>query len=79
MMIASGMVRMAVSNQFRKESKMKTNLSKYVTIFVALTIAGVGMVVFGQGSAENAVRTVLPLLGTAMFAAGLTYFLVKVG
>jgi hypothetical protein len=58
---------------------MKTNLSRFVTIFVALTIAGVCLVVFGQGAAESAVRTVLPLLGTAMFAAGLTYFLVKVG
>jgi hypothetical protein len=58
---------------------MKTNLSRTITIFVALTIAGVCLVVFGQGAAESAVRTVLPLLGTAIFAAGLTYFLVKLG
>jgi hypothetical protein len=58
---------------------MKTNLSKAITIFVALTIAGVCLVVFGQGAAESAVRTVLPLLGTGIFTAGLTYFLVKLG
>lgn len=37
------------------------------------------MVVFGQGAANRVVATVLPLLGTAIFAAGLTYFLVKAG
>jgi hypothetical protein len=58
---------------------MKTNLSKTIIIFIALTIAGVCMVVFGQEAAQSAVRTVLPLLGTAIFTAGLTYFLVKLG
>ena len=58
---------------------MKTNLSRTIIIFVALTIAGVCLVVFGQGAAQSAVRTVLPLLGTAIFASGLTYFLVKLG
>ena len=58
---------------------MKTNLSKTIAIFVALTIAGVCMVVFGQDAAQAAVRNVLPLVGTGIFAAGLTYFLVKVG
>jgi drug/metabolite transporter (DMT)-like permease len=58
---------------------MKTNLSKTVTIFIVLTIAGVCLVVFGQGASNEAVRTVLPLLGTAIFASGLTYFLVKAG
>jgi drug/metabolite transporter (DMT)-like permease len=58
---------------------MKTNLSKTIIIFVALTIAGVCLVVFGQEAADSAVRTVLPLLGTALFTGGLTYFLVKLG
>ena len=58
---------------------MKTNLSKTVAIFIALTIAGVCLVVFGQAASENAVRTVLPLLGTSIFASGLTYFLIKIG
>jgi drug/metabolite transporter (DMT)-like permease len=57
--------------------KMKTNLSKIVTIFVVLTIAGVCLVVFGQGASESAVRTVLPLLGAAIFGAGLTFFLLR--
>jgi hypothetical protein len=58
---------------------MKTNLSKTIIIFIALTIAGVCLIVFGQGAAQSAVRTVLPLVGTAIFTAGLTYFLVKLG
>jgi hypothetical protein len=58
---------------------MKTNLSKPLAIFVALTIAGICLVVFGQGAAESTVRTTLPLVGTAMFAAGMTEFLVKAG
>jgi hypothetical protein len=58
---------------------MKTNLSKTIAIFVALTIAGVCLVVFGQAAADSAVRAVLPLLGAGIFAAGLTFFLVKVG
>jgi hypothetical protein len=58
---------------------MKTNLTKSIMIFIALTIAGVCLVVFGQGAADNAVRTTLPLLGAAIFAAGTTYFLVKLG
>jgi hypothetical protein len=55
---------------------MKT---KTIIIFAALAIAGVCLVVFGQGAADSAVRTVLPLLGTGIFAAALTYFLVKIG
>jgi drug/metabolite transporter (DMT)-like permease len=58
---------------------MKTNLSKTIVIFIALTIAGVCLMVFGQGAANSVVAAVLPLLGTAIFAAGLTYFLVKIG
>jgi drug/metabolite transporter (DMT)-like permease len=58
---------------------MKTSVSKTIVIFVALIIAGVCLVVFGQGAADNAVRTVLPLLGAGIFTAALAYFLVKVG
>jgi hypothetical protein len=56
---------------------MKTNFSKTLAIFIALTIAGICLVVFGQGAADNAVRATLPLTGIALFAAGLTNFLVK--
>jgi drug/metabolite transporter (DMT)-like permease len=58
---------------------MKTTLTKTIIIFIALTIAGVCLVVFGQDAADSAVRTVLPLLGAGMFTAGLTYLLVKLG
>ncbi len=58
---------------------MKTDLYKTIIIFAALAIAGIGMVVIGQGADESEVRTVLPLVGAAMFASGLTYFLVKAG
>ena len=58
---------------------MNPNLSKTIILFIALTIAGVCLVVIGQGAESSTVRTVLPLLGAAVFTAGLTYFLVKVG
>ncbi len=58
---------------------MKTTLSKLIAIFVALTIVGVSLIVFGQGAAQSELRSVLPLVGAAIFAAGLTYFLVKAG
>ena len=58
---------------------MKANLTKMVIIFIALTIAGVCLIVFGQGAASPAVSAVLPLVGTAIFASGMTYFMVKAG
>jgi hypothetical protein len=58
---------------------MKATRSKSIIIFVALTIAGVCLVVFGQAAANASVSIVLPLLGTGIFTAGLTYFLVKLG
>jgi hypothetical protein len=58
---------------------MNTNRSRTITIFIALTIAGVGLVVFGQGSANETIRVVLPFLGAAIFGSGLTYFMVKLG
>jgi len=58
---------------------MKTFLTKTIILFIALVLAGVCLIVFGQGAADSAVQSVLPLLGTALFAAGLTYLLVKLG
>ena len=58
---------------------MKTTLTKTIIMFIALVVAGVGLIVFGQDAANSAVQTVLPLLGTALFTAGLTYLLVKLG
>ncbi|MCL4559288.1 MAG: hypothetical protein M1281_01580 [Chloroflexi bacterium] len=57
---------------------MKTNaFSKSLVIFVALTLAGVGMIVLAQSSTDAAVRQVLPLVGSVLFGSGLTYFLVE--
>jgi hypothetical protein len=58
---------------------MKVTRFQTILIFIALVIAGVCLVAFGQGAANQAVSVVLPLLGTGMFTAGLTYFLVKLG
>lgn len=56
---------------------MKTNLTRVIVIFAVLTIAGICLIVFGQAATQDAVRTVLPLIGTAMFAGALSYFLIK--
>lgn len=58
---------------------MKVTRTQTIIIFIALVIAGVCLVVFGQAAANTAVSTVLPLVGTGIFTAGLTYFLVKLG
>lgn len=58
---------------------MNSNLSKTIILFVALAMAGIFLVIFGQGAEDSTVRTVLPLLGIGIFTAGLTYFLVKIG
>jgi hypothetical protein len=52
-------------------------VTRSIIIFTALTIAGVCLMVFGQAAADKAVSTVLPLLGTAIFGSGLTFFLVS--
>jgi hypothetical protein len=44
-----------------------------IVLFAALTIAGISLIVFGQDIANSA----LPLVGSAMFAAALTFFLVE--
>jgi hypothetical protein len=58
---------------------MKTKFTQVIIVSAALIIAGVCMVVFGQRASNGIVSTVLPLLGTGIFTAGLTYFLVKIG
>ncbi len=58
---------------------MKNSLTKSTIIFVALVIAGICLIVFGQGAANSVASKVLPLVGASIFTAGLTYFLVKVG
>lgn len=57
----------------------KNNLFRTLIIFVALTIVGVSLVVFGLRATDAYIRTVLSLLGTGIFTAGLSYFLLRVG
>jgi drug/metabolite transporter (DMT)-like permease len=57
---------------------MNTNRSKTIALFIALTIVGVCLVVFGQGAANSLINSVLPLLGAAIFSSALTCLLVKV-
>jgi hypothetical protein len=52
-------------------------VTRSIIIFTALTLTGICLVVFGQAAADKAVSTVLPLLGTAIFGSGLTFFLVS--
>lgn len=54
------------------------NLLRTVIIFVMLAVAGVLMVVLSQDSAQPLVRNTLPFLGGALFASGLTFFLIEV-
>ena len=55
----------------------KNKLIKTAVIFAAFSVAGICMVVLGQASMVEDLRNTLPLLGSALFASGLTFFLVK--
>jgi drug/metabolite transporter (DMT)-like permease len=58
---------------------MNTNhLFRTIVIFVALGVAGVCLIVFGQAAQAEAVKGTLPLVGAAVFGSGLTYFLLEV-
>jgi VIT1/CCC1 family predicted Fe2+/Mn2+ transporter len=57
---------------------MNTNrLPKIVTIFVALFVAGILLVVAGSSASQEVVRGVLPLVGVGMFTSALTFFLIE--
>jgi len=57
---------------------MKTNqLYQTITIFAALVLVGVLLIVLPQSSADETVKAVLPLIGTALFGSGLTYALLE--
>jgi len=53
------------------------SLTRTIVIFVALTLAGVSLIVFGLEVSSTQARLVLPLVGAAMFSAALTYFLLE--
>ncbi len=50
---------------------------RVIGIFVGLTIAGVGLIVLPQILTGAAFQMVLPFVGSAMFAAGLTVFVLE--
>ncbi len=49
-----------------------------VIVFVALTLAGVGMIIAAPHLADPLAQQVFPQVGSAIFAAGLAFFLVEV-
>ncbi len=49
------------------------HLTITIVLFVALTIAGISLIVFGQSAAISA----LPLIGSAMFGSALTFFMIE--
>jgi len=53
-----------------------TQLTKTVTVFVALAIVGVGMTAAAGAVNSPYVESVLMHVGSAMFGAGLAFFLV---
>ena len=53
-------------------------LIRWIIVFVALSVAGVVLIVVGVRASDVEVGTALPLIGTALFTSGLTFFLVKV-
>jgi hypothetical protein len=53
------------------------SIRKTTSLFAALTIAGIHLIVLGQFSSVAAIIATLPWIGTAMFAASLTYFLLE--
>jgi hypothetical protein len=55
-----------------------THLIRTIVIFLALTVAGICLIVFGQATQAEAIKGTLPLVGVAMFGSGLTYFLLEV-
>lgn len=67
----------AIQYSRKENNEMKTkSITRSLVIFAVMTIAGVSLVVFGQDAALAVVRNTLPLLGTAMFASALTFFMV---
>ncbi len=58
-------------------------LTQAITIFVAFLIVGIIMIVLpynidlDQSALEASLQVTLPLIGTAMIASGLTFFLLE--
>jgi hypothetical protein len=56
----------------------KQHITRAIAIFTALTIAGISMVVTAQAVTEAFAQTVLVAIGSAIFGAGLAFFLVRI-
>ena len=58
-------------------------LTQAITIFIVLLIVGLLMILLpyqldlGQAEVETALQNSLPLVGAAIFGAGLTFFLIE--
>ena len=58
-------------------------LTQAITIFVAFLIVGIIMIVLpynidlAQSDLKTSLQVTLPLIGTAIFASGLTFFLLE--
>lgn len=55
-----------------------THLFQTVTLFVALTIAGICLIVLPLAGEPDAVGRILPFVGSALFAGDLAFFLVEI-
>ena len=55
----------------------KNLITRTVVIFVVLAVAGIGMAVSARNIADLFDRTVLIAVGSALFGASLSFFLVR--
>ena len=55
----------------------KTSISRTVIVFMALTIAGIVMAVSSQFVMAALEQTIIVALGSAMFGAALSFFLIR--
>jgi hypothetical protein len=62
---------------FRRNNMLTNHFRRVIVIFSGLTIAGVGLIVLPQFFQQAAIQAVMPFVGSAMFAAGLTTFVVE--
>lgn len=53
-------------------------LIRWIIVLAALSAAGVVLIVVGVRASDMELGTALPLVGTALFSSGLTFFLVKI-
>lgn len=55
----------------------KNELVRTIVVFVALVLGGIGMVVAAPYTNQAAAQQVFPVVGSAIFGSGLTFFLVQ--